>query len=147
MLESGQDPLYVARRLIRFASEDIGLADPMALVQANAGFQAAHTIGMPECTVALAQVVAYMASAQKSNSLYTAYEAIKAVIHTEENPPVPLHLRNAPTKLMKELGYSKGYLYNPDYCHAPEVLKEQTYLPESLKDKKFFVMKQNKSVQ
>ena len=145
MLESGQDPLYVARRLIRFASEDIGLADPMALIQANNGFQAAHSLGMPECNVVLAQVVAYMAKAPKSNSLYVAYESIKEIIHKEENPPVPLHLRNAPTKLMKELGYSKGYLYNPDYIDCP-VIKEQNYLPESIKDKKFFIFKQNKVI-
>jgi putative ATPase len=102
---------------------------------------------MPECNVVLAQVAAYLARAPKSTAVYAAYESIKKLVSTEENPPVPLHLRNAPTKLMKEMGYSKGYLYNPDYEKNAEVLKKQKYLPESLKDKKFFVMKENKSIQ
>jgi len=133
MLESGEDPLYVARRLVRFASEDIGLADPNALVQAVTGYQASHYIGMPECNVILAQVVAYLAKAPKSNALYEAYSQIREDIQRLPNEPVPLHIRNAPTKLMKQLGYSKGYKYNPAYDHPIE----QDYLPEKLKGKKY----------
>ncbi|MDP3986222.1 MAG: replication-associated recombination protein A [Candidatus Veblenbacteria bacterium] len=133
MLEAGEDPLYVARRLIRFASEDIGLADPQALLQATAAFQAAHQIGMPECNVILAQCVAYLARAPKSNALYEAYQAVQEDVQQTINEGVPLHLRNAPTKLMKEVGYGKGYKYNPDY----EGRVEQNYLPESLKGKKY----------
>jgi len=133
MLEAGEDPLYVARRLIRFAAEDIGLADPQALVQATAAFQAAHQIGMPECNVILAQAVVYLTRAPKSNALYVAYGKVKEDVEKTINEGVPLHLRNAPTKLMKEVGYSKGYKYNPDY----EGPVEQDYLPESLKGKKY----------
>ncbi len=133
MLESGDDPLYVARRLVRFASEDIGLADPQALVQAVAGYQAAHFLGMPECNVHLAQVVAYLAQAPKSNALYEAYAAVKEDIQTLPNEPVPLHIRNAPTKLMKQLDYGKGYKYNPDYAEPVD----QTYLPDKLKDRTY----------
>ncbi len=128
ILESGEDPLYVARRLIRAASEDIGLADPAALLQAMAGYEAARVIGMPECTVNLAQVVAYLARAPKSNALYTAYGAVKKDVYEFSNEPVPIYLRNAPTKLMKELGYGKEYKYNPDYSEPVD----QTYLPERL---------------
>lgn len=136
MLESGDDPLYVARRLVRFASEDIGLADPNALTQAIAGYQAAHFLGMPECNVHLAQVVAYLARAPKSNALYEAYNAVREDIRTLPNEPVPLHIRNAPTKLMKELDYGKGYKYNPDFkepidqTYLPDKLKGRTYLPK-----------------
>ncbi len=133
MLEGGEDPLYVARRLVRFASEDVGLADPNALVQAVAGYQACHFIGMPECNVILAQVVAYLARANKSNALYEAYGQIAEDIRNLPNEPVPLHIRNAPTKLMKNLGYGKGYKYNPAF----EEPVEQDYLPEKLKGKKY----------
>src|SRR3989338_8030616 len=143
MLEAGEDPLYIERRLIRFASEDIGLAEPAALVQATAAFQAAHEIGMPECNVVLAQCVAYLARAPKSNALYTAYQAVQQDVKETVNEGVPLHLRNAPTELMKDLGYGKGYKYppaeakrragNPDYDESVE----QDYLPESLKGKKY----------
>lgn len=133
MLEAGEDPLFVARRLIRFASEDIGLADPSALVQANAAYQAAHSIGMPECNVILAQAVAYLARAPKSNALYAAYQAIQSDVKETINESVPLHLRNAPTDLMKELGYGKDYKYNPDYTEPVE----QDYLPPSLKGRKY----------
>lgn len=133
MLEAGEDPLYVARRLVRFASEDIGLADPQALIQAVAGYQASHFIGRPECNVILAQVVAYLAKAPKSNALYVAYSAVQEDIRRLPNEPVPLHIRNAPTSLMKDLGYGKGYKYNPDY----QELVEQDYLPEKLKGKKY----------
>ncbi|MBU0540471.1 replication-associated recombination protein A [Patescibacteria group bacterium] len=133
MLEAGEDPLYVARRLVRFASEDIGLADPNALVQAVSGYQAAHFIGMPECNVILAQVTAYLAEAPKSNALYTAYSAVRDDVRRLPNEPVPLHLRNAPTDLMKDLGYGKGYKYNPDYTGPVE----QDYLPEKLKGRRY----------
>ncbi len=133
MLEAGEDPLYVARRLVRFASEDIGLADPQALVQAVAAFQAAHQIGMPECNVILAQAVAYLARAPKSNALYTAYMAVQEDVQKTINEGVPLHLRNAPTKLMKDLKYGQGYKYNPDF----EAPVEQDYLPKSLKGRKY----------
>ncbi|MBI5621275.1 replication-associated recombination protein A [Candidatus Falkowbacteria bacterium] len=134
MLEAGEDPLYVARRLVRFASEDVGVADPNALVQAVAGYQAAHFIGMPECNVILAQVVVYLAKAKKSNDLYTAYQAVQADVKESANDPVPLHLRNAPTKLMKELGYGKDYKYNPDHDYQGDI---QEYLPANLKGKKY----------
>ncbi len=133
MLEAGEDPLYVARRLIRFASEDVGLADPNALLQAVAAYQAAHQIGMPECNVVLAQATAYLASAPKSNALYSAYGKIKEDVVRTINEPVPLHLRNAPTKLMKDLDYGKGYRYNPDF----EGPVDQSYMPESLKGRRY----------
>ncbi len=133
MLEAGEDPLYVARRLVRFASEDIGLADPQALVIAMAGYQAAHAIGMPEANVVLAEIAAYLARAPKSNKLYEAYSAVQKDIAELPNEPVPLHLRNAPTKLMKELEYGKGYKYNPAYKEPVE----QDYLPEKLKGRRY----------
>ena len=135
MLEGGEDPLYVARRIVRFASEDIGIANPAALTQAVATYQACHFLGMPECSVNLAQAVVYMAKCPKSNTLYTGYEAAKREIMEHPEDPVPMHLRNAPTKLMKELGYSKGYKYNPNF-KGQKV--DQEYLPERLKGRKFF---------
>ena len=111
MLEAGEDPLYIARRMIRFASEDIGNADPQALVVAVAAKDAAHFIGMPEGNTALAQAAIYLATAPKSNAVYTAYNAAAGDAHREAAEPVPLHLRNAPTKLMKDLNYGKGYQY------------------------------------
>ena len=135
MLEAGENPLYVARRLIRFASEDIGLADPQALVQAVTAHQASHFIGMPECNVVLAQCVTYLARAPKSNALYTAYNQVRKDIENLPNEPVPTHLRNAPTKLMKDLGYGKDYKYTPSFDN-PEDAK-QDYLPESLKNRKY----------
>ncbi|KAK2524316.1 Wrnip1 [Columba livia] len=136
MLEGGEDPLYVARRLVRFASEDIGLADPLALTQAVAAYQGCHFIGMPECEVILAQCVVYFARAPKSIEVYRAYNNVKECLrmHTGPLPPVPLHLRNAPTRLMKNLGYSKGYKYNPMYKEPVE----QDYLPQELKGTDFF---------
>ncbi|XP_074729399.1 ATPase WRNIP1 [Strix uralensis] len=136
MLEGGEDPLYVARRLVRFASEDIGLADPLALTQAVAAYQGCHFIGMPECEVILAQCVVYFARAPKSIAVYRAYSNVKECLrtHTGPLPPVPLHLRNAPTRLMKNLGYGKGYKYNPMYQEPVE----QDYLPEELKGTDFF---------
>lgn len=135
MLEAGEDPLYVVRRLIRFASEDIGMADPQALVIAMAAQQAVHFVGMPECNVALAQCVVYLATAPKSNSLYTAYKRVQETIAKNPTEPVPLHLRNAPTGLMKDLGYGKGYRYAHDY---PGGFVKQQNLPDSLKNKRFY---------
>ncbi|XP_006634618.2 ATPase WRNIP1 [Lepisosteus oculatus] len=136
MLEGGEDPLYVARRLVRFASEDVGLADPMALTQAVSAFQACHVIGMPECDVILAQCAVYLARAPKSVEVYKAYGNVKACLRNHQGPlpPVPLHLRNAPTRLMKNLGYAKGYKYNPAFSEPVE----QDYLPEELKEISFF---------
>jgi putative ATPase len=133
MLEGGEDPMYVARRLVRFASEDIGIADPQAMVQAVTAMQAVHLVGMPECNVHLAQAVVYMAKAPKSNQLYTAYGAAAADARETSDQPVPIHLRNAPTKLMKDLGYGKDYKYNPNFTEPVD----QEYLPESLKDRKY----------
>ncbi|XP_017527631.3 ATPase WRNIP1 isoform X1 [Manis javanica] len=136
MLEGGEDPLYVARRLVRFASEDIGLADPSALTQAVAAYQGCHFIGMPECEVLLAQCVVYFARAPKSIEVYSAYNNVKACLRNQQGPlpPVPLHLRNTPTKLMKDLGYGKCYKYNPLYSEPVE----QEYLPEELRGVDFF---------
>lgn len=134
MLEAGEDPLYIARRLVRFASEDIGMADPNALVQAMTAYQACHALGMPECNVILAQCAVYLAQAPKSNALYVAYGQVAGDIKQMPNEPVPLHIRNAPTKLMKELGYGKGYKYNPDF-QGPV---DQSYLPERLKDRRYW---------
>ncbi|TKS79760.1 ATPase WRNIP1 [Collichthys lucidus] len=136
MLEGGEDPLYVARRLVRFASEDVGMADPSALPQAVSAFQACHFIGMPECEVILAQCAVYLARAPKSVQIYKAYANVKACLRNHKGPlpPVPLHLRNAPTRLMKQLGYAKGYKYNPAFS----VPVEQEYLPEELRGIDFF---------
>ncbi len=131
MLEGGEDPLYIARRLIRFASEDIGLADPSALNLAVSCYQACHFIGMPECTVNLTQIITYFSIAPKSNALYTAYEKAKKDALEQIAEPVPLHLRNASTKLMKDLHYGEGYQYAHDY---KDHLTTMTCLPESLKN-------------
>ncbi|MDO5379029.1 MAG: replication-associated recombination protein A [Clostridia bacterium] len=129
MLEGGEDPLYVARRVIRFASEDVGLADPRALEIAVSAYQACHFLGMPECTVHLTQAVVYLSVAPKSNALYAAYEAAKSDAATRMAEPVPLVIRNAPTKLMKELGCGEGYEYAHD---AEEKLTRMRCLPDSL---------------
>ena len=134
MLEAGEDPLYVARRVIRFASEDVGLADPGALTQAVAAYQACHFLGMPECTVHLTQAVIYMARAPKSNALYVAYESAKKDARTQLAEPVPMKLRNAPTKLMAELGYGEGYKYAHDYA---EKKTDMQCLPDSLLGRKY----------
>ena len=135
MLAAGEDPLYIARRMIRFASEDIGNADPQALTIAVAAQQAFHFIGLPEGELALAQAAAYLATAQKSNSLYTGYGRVKEIINKTGYLPVPLHIRNAPTKLMKELDYGKGYKYAHDYSDA---YVPQEYLPDKLLGQKFY---------
>jgi len=138
MLEAGEDPLYVARRLIRFASEDIGIANSFALDQAVAAYQACHFIGMPECNMNLAQAVVYMAKSKKSNELYVAYGKAVSDVKRYGNLPVPLHIRNAPTKLMKELDYGKGYKYSPKFGYK----EEQEYFPEELKKRKYLDFKE-----
>jgi putative ATPase len=135
MLEAGEDPLYVARRLVRFASEDIGLADPQALVQAMAAQQAAHFVGMPEANLALAQAVVYLATAPKSNALYAAYSQVQEDVARTRADPVPMHLRNAPTPLMRQLGYGRGYQYAHDY---PDAEVEQQHLPDRIKDRTYY---------
>ena len=135
MLEAGEDPLYVARRIVRFASEDIGIANSLALPQAVAAFEAARMLGMPECEVHLAQAVVYMALSKKSNALYTAYGKAKQDVHDFPNEPVPLHLRNASTKLMRELDYGKEYKYTPDYKNKKDA--EQEYFPKKLSRRKY----------
>lgn len=138
MLEAGEDPLYIARRLVRAATEDIGLADPQALVLAIATQQAVHFIGMPEGALALAELAVYLATSPKSNSVYTAYNAVKADIKTTRNEPVPLHIRNPVTRLMKELGYGKGYRYAHEYPEDSPERFLQTYLPDSLKGRTYY---------
>jgi len=136
MLEAGEDPLYVARRLIRFASEDVGLADNQALVIANAAKDAVHFVGLPEAKLALAQAVLYLAQAPKSNKIYTAYGQAAQDAKATSHLGVPLVLRNAPTKLMKELGYGHGYKYAPN-SNAEEI-KNQQHWPDDFKPKKYY---------
>jgi putative ATPase len=135
MLEAGEDPLYIGRRLIRFASEDIGLADPNALDIALTSYQAWEKVGPPEAKLSLAQAVVYLATAPKSNALYVAEKSVTKEIEESGPQPVPLHIRNAPTKLMKEMGYSKGYIYPHDH---PESRIKQEYLPEKIRGKIFY---------
>ncbi len=135
MLEAGEDPLYIARRLIRFASEDIGIADPQALVQANAGWSTYLSLGSPEGELALAQVVVYLATAPKSNRVYSASLQVKQRIKETGSLPVPLHIRNAPTALMKEFGYGRNYQYAHDHRDA---LVEQSHLPAELEGVVFY---------
>ncbi|MBI5221353.1 MAG: replication-associated recombination protein A [Candidatus Magasanikbacteria bacterium] len=134
MLEGGADPLYIARRVLRFASEDIGMANSEAMIQANAAYDACHKIGYPECSVHLAQAVVYCAKSKKSNLLYSAYGEAKKDALATSHLGVPIHLRNAPTKFMKEIGYGDGYKYNPDFDEPVE----QDYLPADLKGKNYF---------
>ena len=135
MLEAGEDPIYVARRVTRFASEDVGLADPRALEIAVAAYQACHLIGMPECSVHLTEAVVYMSLAPKSNALYVAYESAKKDALTMLAEPVPLVIRNAPTRLMKDLGYGDGY----QYAHnTDDKLTDMQCMPDSLKDKTYY---------
>lgn len=135
MLEGGENPLYIARRLIRFASEDVGMADSQALQVAVAAYQACHFLGVPECDVHLTHAVTYLAMAPKSNALYTACEDCKHDVRSLRAEPVPLHLCNAPTSLMKELNYGKGYQYAHD---TQEKLTNMTCLPESLKGREYY---------
>uniref|UniRef100_A0A7C6A9K1 Replication-associated recombination protein A n=1 Tax=candidate division WOR-3 bacterium TaxID=2052148 RepID=A0A7C6A9K1_UNCW3 len=135
MLEAGEDPLYIARRLVRFASEDIGNADPQALVVANAAKEVVDFVGMPECNTALAQACIYLALAPKSNAVYKAYEAAKKDALETIAEPVPLHLRNPVTPLMKRLGYGKGYKYAHNY---PQAKVNQEHLPKSLRGRRYY---------
>ncbi|MCQ2431835.1 MAG: replication-associated recombination protein A [Clostridia bacterium] len=135
MLEAGEDPLYIARRVTRFASEDVGLADPRALELAVAAYQACHFIGMPECSVHLTQAVVYMSLAPKSNALYMAYEAAKKDANEHISEPVPLNIRNAVTSLMEDLAYGKGYVYAHD---TPEKLSAMQCLPDNLLGREYY---------
>ena len=135
MVEAGEDPLYIVRRLVRFASEDVGMADPQALVVAVAAQQAVHFIGMPEGNLALAEAVTYLATAPKSNSLYEAYSKVQQDVERSRNEPVPLHLRSPVTKLMQDSGYGKGYKYAHDY---PDHFVEQQNLPDMIKGKRYY---------
>ena len=135
MLEAGEDPIYIARRVTRFASEDVGLADPQALRLSIAAFEACRLIGMPECSVHLTEAVVYLSLAPKSNALYMAYEAAKKDALTMLSEPVPLVIRNAPTKLMKELDYGKGYIYAHD---TEDKLSAMQCLPDSLLGREYY---------
>jgi len=136
MLEAGEDPLYIVRRLVRFASEDVGVADPQALVIAVAAQQAVHFVGLPEGNLALAEAVVYLATAPKSNSLYQAYSRVQKDIQQGRNEPVPLHLRNPVTDLMRRMGHGQGYKYAHDY---PDHFVKQQNLPVSLQGKRYYV--------
>ncbi|MDI6732799.1 MAG: replication-associated recombination protein A [Planctomycetota bacterium] len=135
MLEAGEDPLYIARRMVRFASEDVGNADPQALVIAIAAKEAVDFVGMPEADNALAQAAIYLATAPKSNSIYTAYNKVKEDVQKTFSAPVPLHLRNPETALMAKLGYGKDYKYPHNF---PQHFIKQNYLPENLKNAKYY---------
>ena len=136
MLEAGEDPLYVARRVTRFASEDVGLADPRALQIAVAAYQACHYIGMPECSVHLTEAVVYMSLAPKSNALYVAYETAKKDALKQLSEPVPLHIRNGVTQLMRNEGYGAGYQYAHD---TAEKLTDMRCLPDSLQGREYYI--------
>ena len=140
MLQGGEDPKFIARRLIISAAEDIGLANPNAILIANTCFEVVHKIGMPEARIPLSECVIYLATSPKSNSAYLAIDAAIATVKQTGNSPVPLHLRNAPTKLMKDLNYGQDYKYPHDY---PGNFVEQPYLPDELKEKKFYQPQQN----
>jgi len=138
MLENGEDPKFIARRMIIFASEDIGLADRGALIQANAGFEAVHKIGMPEAQLTLAHICIYLATAKKSRAVANALQKAKEAVYEFPNEPIPLHLRNAPTKLMKDLGYAKGYTWSKKYVGPNPLAKGYYFLPNKLRGRKFF---------
>jgi putative ATPase len=135
MLEAGEDPLFIARRMIRFASEDIGLADPNALQVALAAFEAWQKIGPPEAQLALMEAAAYLASSPKSNALYLAEKAVREEIKASGPLPVPMHIRNAPTGLMKKLGYSRGYQYPHNY---PGAWVDQEYFPDEIRNRSYY---------
>jgi putative ATPase len=135
MLESGEDPVFIARRLIILASEDIGNAEPYALSLANAGLQAVHAIGLPEARIVLSQVTTYLAACPKSNAAYMALEHAREDVHQNPTLEIPMHIRNAPTELMKDMKYGKEYKYPHDY---PEHFIDDTYLPEKLKNKIYY---------
>ena len=135
MLEGGEDPIYIARRMVRFASEDIGVADLRALRVALDAADAVQIVGLPECKLALAQAAVYLSVAPKSNSLCTAYSAVAEDVQKTINEPPPLHIRNAPTRLMKELGYAKGY----QYAHDLEAkVADMQCLPDNLRDRVYY---------
>lgn len=136
MLEGGEDPLYIARRLIRFASEDVGMADSRAIEIATAVYQACHFIGMPECSVHLTHAVTYLSLAPKSNALYVAYETAKRDALEMLDEPVPLQIRNAPTRLMKDLHYGEGYQYAHD---TEDKLTTMQCLPDALQGRKYYI--------
>ncbi|MFL5694927.1 MAG: replication-associated recombination protein A [Ktedonobacteraceae bacterium] len=146
MIEAGEDPLYIVRRLIRFASEDVGMADPQALLICVAAQQAVHFVGLPEASLALAQAVVHLATAPKSNALYAAYSRVQEDVQKTRNDPVPLQIRNAPTQLMKDLDYGKDYKYAHEYykdmqiedSERPPSVQLQEYLPESLKGRHYY---------
>lgn len=140
MIEGGEDPVFIARRMLIFASEDIGNSNPNALLLANACFDAVTKIGYPECRITLSQCVVYLASSVKSNSTYMALANAQQAVRQTGDLPVPLHIRNAPTKLMKQLGYGDGYKYAHDYQGN---FVEQEFLPEALKGTKFYEPGQN----
>ena len=135
MLEAGEDPLYIARRMVRFASEDVGMADPAALGQALDAVRAVQFIGLPEGKLALAQAAVYLAQAAKSNALFRAYASVAEDVETTRNEPVPLHLRNAPTSLMKSLGYGKGYRYAND---EEDGVADMDCLPPNLAGRRYY---------
>jgi putative ATPase len=135
MLDGGDDPLYIARRLVRFASEDVGLADPQALPLTMAAQQAVHFIGMPEAALALSQAVVYLSLAPKSNAIYRAYGEARQDVEQTRNEPVPYHLRNAVTGLMRNIGYGRGYQYAHDDAEAAT---SQVNLPENLSDRAYY---------
>ncbi len=135
MLEGGEDPVYIARRMVRFASEDIGLADVRALSVALNATEAVRLVGLPECKLALAQAAVYLSIAPKSNAIYTAYSAVVSDAQSTFNEPPPLHIRNAPTNLMKELGYGQGYQYAHDY---EEKVADMECLPDSLRGRRYY---------
>jgi putative ATPase len=135
MIEAGEDPLYIARRMIRFASEDVGMADPQSLPITVSAMQAFHFVGLPEGTLALAQAAVYLATAPKSNALYVAYQEVERDVREAPNMPVPLHIRNAPTSLMKDLGYGKEYKYPHDYR---DHFVAEEYLPENLRGRTYY---------
>jgi len=135
MLEAGEDPIYIARRMVRFASEDVGLADVRALSVALDATEAVRLVGLPECKLALAQAAVYLSLAPKSNALYTGYSNVVSDVQRTFNEPPPLHIRNAPTNLMKELGYGKGYQYAHD---LKEKVADMECLPESLRHRQYY---------
>jgi len=134
MLTGGEDPLYIARRMLRFASEDIGNADPNALILANSVYEACQKIGMPECEIFLMQLAIYLANAPKDNTAYLVEGQVKQDIEEYGNLPVPLNIRNAETKLMKEIGYGKGYEYDHE---LPNKKSDQQCMPDKLKERKY----------
>jgi putative ATPase len=136
MIEQGDDPMYVARRLVRFATEDVGLADPQALVVTMAAQQAVHFLGLPEGNLALAEATVYLALAPKSNAIYRAYGAAREDVEQTRNDPVPVHLRNAVTGLMRGLGYGRGYQYAHDSADA---VVNQQHLPENLSGRRYYI--------